>query len=69
MLKIFFFSGGQPIFQITPRIKFLYDWVRKLGHLLVGETYFGDRADNFSKFIDQEATGAHFTGALGKGVS
>ena len=58
MLKILYFSEGYHFFQISLGIKSLYD----RGSMI------RDREDNFSKFIDWEATGAHSSRALGQGV-
>ena len=41
MLKIFYFSGDNQIFQKSPGIKFLYDQGKKHFYLLAGEAYSG----------------------------
>ena len=37
LLKILYFSGGYHLFQTSSGMKSLYDWGRKLIHLLTGE--------------------------------
>ena len=59
MLNILYVSGGYQIFQISPRIKSLYDRCRKRIYLLTGESISRNLSTG-------EATGVHLTGALGQ---
>ena len=68
MLEILYISAGHQFFQISLRIKFLYDRGKKLIHLLAGEAYFGTGVAISRNLSTVGATGAHLNGALGQGV-
>ena len=68
MLKIRYFSGGNQFFQISTEIKPLYDWGRKLIHVLAGEAQFGTGEAISANVLTGEDTGVHLTGVLGQGV-
>ena len=60
-LRILYVNGDYQFFQKSPGIKFLYDWVRELFHLLTGETHP-------TKSLTGEDTRACLTGVLGQGI-